>query len=683
MSPDRATLRATRTIALAFAAILGLAALLALAAPRAAAAPAAPYFGPNVRVDAPPAYTAYQPSLAVGSDGVAYLAYAGWAGSPTGVDLFFSKSTDGGRTWSLPFRVNNDGGGATQQDPSIALDADNAIYIAWTDNRGGNNDIYFSLSTDGGLSFSANVRVNDMTTNTQSESDIVVDAQGLVHVVWTDYRTSAISGPDIYYANSTDGGLSFNPSQRINNDATGAEQARPAIAVAADRSVYVVWEDPRNGARGRDIYFSKSTDLGDTWTPNVQVNDDVGNYAQTDPTIAVNATGGIFIAWADGRTPNTAPDLYATRSANAGSSFAANVKVNDEAGSVWQGQPSFAVNGELLYLVWTDARTVGSTAYDIYAASSLDGLTWSLNVKVNDDTLSGNWQQSPTVAIDALGNVFAAWFDMRASGQDVYAGTLDVIRPTANAGGDRAIGQGGSTSFDGSASTDNFGIASYAWDFGDGASAVGMTASHAYPAPGTYIATLIVWDYSGNAATDTVQVTVRDTEAPVPRGGGDRVVDEGQPLFFDASASTDNVGIASYAWDFGDDESSTDPAVSHVYGAPGTYTVTLTVTDAAGNAATATMTVTVRPVSPKASELLGMIQGLQVLVAILGIALLLVGLLAFLGWRRRRQPPVAAPPSMPPAPQPPAQMPGPPPMQPAEQDPLDAPLPSEDGSKAT
>ncbi len=652
-------------------------ALIGLSAPKASAASTVPYFGPNVQVDQPPAYTAGTPSLAVGTNGVAYLAFAGWGGTTTQSDIFFTESADGGRTWTTPIRVNNDVGGAAQSEPALALDSSNNIYIVWTDARNGNNDVYSSKSTDGGMTFAANVRVNDVTTSFQQDPAIAVDPvdPNLVHVVWTDGRNTATTGPDIYYANSTDGGLSFNPSVRVNDDTGAAEQGQPAIAVAPDRSVYVVWTDPRNVARGQDIYFSKSTDLGATWSANIIVNDDTGAAAQQEPVIRVNEAGTVFIAWTDYRNPNTAPDIYATRSTNGGSSFAANVKINDDTGAVPQIEPSLAVNAGQVQVAWADYRTGGSTSYDIYTSSSPDGLTWSANMKVNDNVVTSDFQFQPSVAVDASGDVFAAWLDTRASGQDVFAATLDVVPPVADAGSAITVNQGIPASFSGVASSDNLGIAGYAWDFGDGTSGSGVTATHAYTDAGTYLATLTVWDYSGNSATSTVTVTVRDTQAPVPRGAGDRVVDEGQPLFFDASASTDNVGIVSYRWNFGDGSNATKATASHVYAIPGFYNVTLTVTDAAGNSATAAFTVTVRAVSPKPSDLLGMIQLLDGIVAILAIA---VGFLAWmlLAKRRRQQPPSTTPSPMSAqqVTQPPSETPIQPPPPPTEPDPIDMTL---------
>src|SRR5207244_3305808 len=305
-------------------------AVLAVFNSAAAATPATPHFGPNVMITQTPVYTAGNPSIAVGSDGVAYLAFAGWAGPTTGTDVFFTKSANG-RTWTPPVRVNNDATAFAQTNPSLALDSGNNISIAWVDGRSGNQDIWFSRSTNGGQSFSPNVLVNLVTTNAQTEVRIAVDPVDpmLIHAVWTDTR--AAGNPDIYYANSTDGGLSFNPSSRVNNDAGAAEQGSPAIAVAPNRDVDVVWRDARSaGTNGTEIYAAGSTNRGATWIypATAWVNDDSGNVGQQDPTIAIDRAGTIYVAWTDFRNgPN--PDIYAARSTNGGVSFGANVKVND------------------------------------------------------------------------------------------------------------------------------------------------------------------------------------------------------------------------------------------------------------------------------------------------------------------------------------------------------------------
>ncbi|MGD9778752.1 disaggregatase related repeat-containing protein, partial [Methanomethylovorans sp.] len=95
--------------------------------------------------------------------------------------------------------------------------------------------------------------------------------------------------------------------------------------------------------------------------------------------------------------------------------------------------------------------------------------------------------------------------------------------PVANAGADKTATAGSSVSFDGSASTDDKGIASYSWDFdvsnGITDEATAKTVTKTYTAAGTYTVTLTVTDTSGQKSTDTVKVVVSST--PVTNTGFD------------------------------------------------------------------------------------------------------------------------------------------------------------------
>lgn len=153
------------------------------------------------------------------------------------------------------------------------------------------------------------------------------------------------------------------------------------------------------------------------------------------------------------------------------------------------------------------------------------------------------------------------------------------------------VDAGGSTDPDGR-------ITSYAWEFGDGAKATGVTASHTYSGPGKHTVTLTVTDDEG--ATDQRQAAVTVTAPPAnqaPTAAFSVTPESGAaPLEveLDASASSDPDGsITVYAWEFGDGEKGDGVAVSHTYGEPGEYTVTLTVTDDKGATAERQATVKV------------------------------------------------------------------------------------------
>lgn len=145
-----------------------------------------------------------------------------------------------------------------------------------------------------------------------------------------------------------------------------------------------------------------------------------------------------------------------------------------------------------------------------------------------------------------------------------------------------------SIQFDGSGSTSYNGasVASYTWDFGDGTpQASGPTQTHLFTVAGSYTVTLTVTDSNGlkDSATRAVSLTATDQPPTATFFWG--AIDPSAPnkLNFDASGSADVDGqIVSYGWNFGDGISGTGVFSAHNYAAPGTYPVTLTVTDNGG-----------------------------------------------------------------------------------------------------
>ena len=165
---------------------------------------------------------------------------------------------------------------------------------------------------------------------------------------------------------------------------------------------------------------------------------------------------------------------------------------------------------------------------------------------------------------------------------------------------------------DGSGSTDSDGsIAGYSWNFGDGTTATGATASRTYTAGGTYTVRLTVTDDKGATGTTTKAVTVQAPAAPnaAPVAAFTSAT-SGLTVTVDGSGSTDSDGsIAGYSWDFGDGGTATGATASRTYTAGGTYTVRLTVTDDKGATGTTTKAVTVTsppgPAAPFAADAFG------------------------------------------------------------------------------
>jgi len=140
--------------------------------------------------------------------------------------------------------------------------------------------------------------------------------------------------------------------------------------------------------------------------------------------------------------------------------------------------------------------------------------------------------------------------------------------------------------FDATGSLDGDGwIAAYRWDFGDGTSARGVTVNHQYATFGTYPVTLTVIDDDDAPGIFQAQMLVIDTnQAPQPQVAvSTTALDPGDTLVCSSDGSVDPDGeIVSYEWDFGDGSRASGTSATHVYGAEGTYRVTLTTTDNQG-----------------------------------------------------------------------------------------------------
>jgi PKD repeat protein len=178
---------------------------------------------------------------------------------------------------------------------------------------------------------------------------------------------------------------------------------------------------------------------------------------------------------------------------------------------------------------------------------------------------------------------------------DPIAGTF-TMSPAGNAETGQQVGFTASTAD----TADSIGI--YRWSFGDGTGPVTSsdnTSVHAFGAPGTYDVFLTAADATRAGGSDQL-VTIRP--GPSAAFTAPASVPSGSPAAYDGSGSSSSSAITTYAWSFGDGQAASGAAATttHSYAHPGTYQVTLTVTDAVGVSASVQHTVTVTNRPPKA-----------------------------------------------------------------------------------
>ncbi len=176
-------------------------------------------------------------------------------------DIYFNISRDGGATW-LPTEVRVDGGpaGSNARAPRlVASQSPERFYVAWEDSRNGGRDLYFTVSADGGATWSAAQRVNlGVAPGTVPAAIWELVASGLnVTVVLSDNRNAG-GGPtarDIFAVESKDGGISFLPERRLDvGTPPGSSDSVNVVASASGAAYLAVYPDYRDSATKSNPY---------------------------------------------------------------------------------------------------------------------------------------------------------------------------------------------------------------------------------------------------------------------------------------------------------------------------------------------------------------------------------------------------------------------------------------------
>lgn len=227
---------------------------------------------PSVSVSASNS-TVQAPDIAIGMNGDVYIV---WFEFPPNFRQWFSKSTDGGITFSapmilaegpdpaIPFALSN-----TWSCPSIATDISNGprfgnIYVTWCDARNGDADVFLISSTNRGSNWSAPLRVNNDGIGNgklQCYPWIAVDDSGRISIVYYDSRnTPSNSIIEAWLATSTDGGQTvvnslLSTMQSPTN--TPGTNVRFGEYIGIDfwkNHIVSVWTDERAGGFDQEIY---------------------------------------------------------------------------------------------------------------------------------------------------------------------------------------------------------------------------------------------------------------------------------------------------------------------------------------------------------------------------------------------------------------------------------------------
>ncbi len=202
----------------------------------------------------------YDPALVQAADGTLLAVWYSYRSGSA--DLWYKTSADDGATWSAAGQLATDTG--SDYNPAIARAADDTLWLVWRSYESGNSDLWFKTSTNNGASWSA---ATQLTTDPAGDYDPAVTgaADGTIWVVWSSDRSG---NDEIWYKtrNPSTGVWSADIQLTAGTD----YNYDPTVAQAADGKIWVVWAWDWDGV----LAYRTTSDGGASWSAVAEIDGD-------------------------------------------------------------------------------------------------------------------------------------------------------------------------------------------------------------------------------------------------------------------------------------------------------------------------------------------------------------------------------------------------------------------------
>jgi hypothetical protein len=326
-------------------------------------------------------------------------------------DIFFIKSEDKGKTFSMPINLSNNT--EFSERPQIVV-SKNGIFIIWADEINRNNkEIMFTKSLDNGTTFSKAINISNTLKNSNRPEISAYNEN--VYIVWQDTQQNNTNS-SIMFKSSIDGGNTFNNSIELMNK---TDDSFPKIS-SYGNYVYIVWnnENKENGG----LFFVRSSNQGDNFEKAIKI-----EYSDSGESQIAVSENKVLVVWG-GLDSKNIHNIYFVKSNDNGSTFTGSKTISEKiTGSnntsdynqltkIIKNPLNVEVNNyNLSYIVWQD----------IISQQNQDILLTLSNQTDNDYTkilnLSNNIgvSECPSIAISG-NNVYVIWEDFISGNHEIF-----------------------------------------------------------------------------------------------------------------------------------------------------------------------------------------------------------------------------------------------------------------------
>ncbi|MCX7187514.1 MAG: sialidase family protein [Proteobacteria bacterium] len=292
-----------------------------------------------------------RPKILVSDRGYIYISYTLHLETPFAGNILFSRSVDGGRTFSTPITVNDNRDQITHRFDSMAIDKDGRIHIAWVDKRdaatakksGGRYSgaaIYYATSDDEGKTFHTNIKAADHSCEC-CRVPMAIDRDGTPIIMWRH-----IFGKNTrdHAMMRLDGKSSLVRVSHANWEVDACPHHGPAISIADDGVYHFAWFS--NSVEQRGLFYTQSSDRGNSFSRLLNFGNPLAQASHPD---VLSLGKRIYIVWKefDGVTTR----IYLIHSSDGGNLWSAPQSMASTAGV--SDYPFLISDGQEGYLSWS------------------------------------------------------------------------------------------------------------------------------------------------------------------------------------------------------------------------------------------------------------------------------------------------------------------------------------------
>ena len=375
------------------------------------------------------------PNIAINDNGKIYVLYQDSIVNEIGTNLYLKTSTNNGKSFSEPIRVNSIEGNVAldgRVPPAISLGENNQVFVLWANQTeepemrmGVYRQLIFAESLDDGQTFPSSMQIKTDLPAGKYFQDMMLSNDGTIHIAWLNGPSklneegNLVKDRDrprtLEYTQSTDGGKTFETTKSLMDNPCPCCNVQVA---ADDDNVYVSWRAQfPNGEEKpaiRDMVIASSTDNGKTFSDPVRISEDNFEFdgcVHVGAPMEIDSKGNLHTVWYTGK--EGAPGMYYSTSTDNGKTFSEPIKVLV---SDWiPPQRIFLTidDNDTVWVTWEDATGLstndkswryGDTQAMIYTAQIYDGELIRSETPINI-----NESKSLTAIESAQGIVSIVW----------------------------------------------------------------------------------------------------------------------------------------------------------------------------------------------------------------------------------------------------------------------------------